>query len=76
MITGGTMDTIKNTPIIQKSDTVILGGGLKQVAAAVCLAKQGRRILILTKDTYLLGDLCCGNRNIEPFFEIENAILR
>ena len=45
-------------------DYVIEGGGLREVVAALCLAKKNYRVIIITKETFLLDDLCCGNMNI------------
>jgi len=74
---GGCMNTINNMPIISETDYVILGGGLKEVAAGICLAKKHNRVLLLTKETYLLDDLCCSNMYLAQFPEdAQNPLLK
>lgn len=63
------MNTLQNTPIIYEVDYVLLGGGMREVAAAIRLAKEGRSVLLLTNKTYLLDNLSNGNCYINPMQE-------
>lgn len=63
------MNTLQNTPIIYEVDYVLLGGSMREVAAAISLAKEGRSVLLLTSKTYLLDDLSNSNHCIDPMHE-------
>ena len=52
------MDTLKNIPVIGSYDTVLWGSQLPVLARAASLADSGQRLLIVTRDTCLLQDIC------------------
>ncbi|HHV08821.1 MAG TPA: FAD-dependent oxidoreductase [Clostridiales bacterium] len=60
------MNTVQNTPVIYEAEDIIVGGGLKQLTAAIKLSKQDRKVLIITGGTYLLEELCNTNMVISP----------
>ncbi len=68
------MNTVNNLPIIMNVEYVILGGGIKELTAAILLAKQNRRVLLLTGETFLLEDICDGSLNI-PLEELKEEVL-
>ncbi len=52
------MNTIHSLPIIHTTDYIVLGGGLKELAACIHLARCHKKVLLLTKKTFLLEDIC------------------
>lgn len=56
------MDTMVRVPVIKACDYVVIGGGLRETAAALFLAKQGKQVLMLVRETCLCGDLCGAGR--------------
>ncbi|MDF2544090.1 MAG: FAD-dependent oxidoreductase [Herbinix sp.] len=59
------MNTIQNTPMIYEADYVIIGSGLREVIAGITLRKKGYRVVMITRDTYLLGDICKGTMYVQ-----------
>jgi uncharacterized protein with NAD-binding domain and iron-sulfur cluster len=50
----------KKTPIIAEADVVVLGGGPSGVAAAVCAARLGAKVIIVERYGYLGGQATGG----------------
>lgn len=60
------MDTIRTVPVIKESQYVVIGGGLRETAAALTLAHKGNRVLMIVRETCLCSDLCGAERYAFP----------